>query len=229
MRRAPRILAFDTSGSYCAVAVRPDGAEPCFEEMKRGQAERLMPLCGEALMAAGIGYHDLDAIAVGVGPGNFTGIRIAVSAARGLALSLGRPAIGVSGFEWLHQGRDWSGRVMISLPAPRDRSYVQTFVNREPLGPPALLLPGTRPTELEHPNLTVAGYRAREIAKAFDAAWDEDAWHDRRPEMMAAAMAEIAANKLNDANGGRDERPSPLYVRPADAAPASDPPPVILP
>lgn len=197
--------------------------------MKRGQAERLMPLCGEVLTASGRDYGDLDAIAVGIGPGNFTGIRIAVSAARGLALSLGIPAIGVSGFEWLHQGRDWSGRVMISLPAPQDRTYVQTFVNRAPLGPPTLLVPGTRPPELEQPNLIVAGFRAREIAKGFDAAWDEDAWTDRRPEMMAASIAQIATNKLKAAEGVWDERPSPLYVRPADAAPASDPPPVILP
>lgn len=222
-------MGFDTSGAHCAVAVRPGGAAPGFEEMKRGQAERLIPMCSEALAASGIGYGDLEAIAVGIGPGNFTGVRIAVSAARGLALSLGIPAIGVSGFEWLHQGLDRSGPVMISLPAPQDRAYVQTFRNRVTLGPPALLVPGSRLTELDQPNLLVAGYRARDIAQGFDAAWDEDVWNDHRPDRMAAAIAEIAAHKLAVAEGVWDERPSPLYIRPADAAPASDPPPVILP
>jgi tRNA threonylcarbamoyl adenosine modification protein YeaZ len=69
------------------------------EEMGRGQAERLMPLLEEMLAEAGVGWSDLDRIGVGVGPGNFTGIRISVSAARGLALGLDIPAVGVSGFD----------------------------------------------------------------------------------------------------------------------------------
>ena len=69
--------------------------------MAKGQAERLFPLLEEVLTEAGKTWSDLNAIGVGTGPGNFTGIRISVSAARGLALSLGIPAIGVSGFEAL--------------------------------------------------------------------------------------------------------------------------------
>jgi tRNA threonylcarbamoyl adenosine modification protein YeaZ len=229
MTAQSRILAIDTSGPHCAVALLPDEGAFRFEEMKRGQAERLMPLVDEVLAMADTSFGDLDAIAVGIGPGNFTGIRIAVSAARGLALALGIPAVGVSGFEWLHQGRDWSGRVMISLPAPQNRAYVQTFVNRTALGEPDLTTPGIRDRALEQPNLIVAGYRSRDIAKAYNAEWDEDTWLDRRPETMATSIALVAANKLDRAGGVWTERPSPLYARPADAAPASDPPPVILP
>ena len=93
-----KILAFDTSGPHCAAALLEDGqitAARC-EEMAKGQAERLMPLLEEILTEAGRDWRALDRIGVGVGPGNFTGIRISVSAARGLALGLGVPAIGVS-------------------------------------------------------------------------------------------------------------------------------------
>ena len=95
------IVAFDTSAAHCAAALlsgdRVLAARA--EEMGRGQAERLMPLLEEMLADAGAAWRDLARIGVGVGPGNFTGIRISVSAARGLALALGVPAIGVTTFD----------------------------------------------------------------------------------------------------------------------------------
>ncbi len=91
--------------------------------MTRGQAERLMPLVEEALAEAGIGWGDLVRIGVGVGPGNFTGIRIAVSAARGLALALEIPAIGVTGFEVISM--DDTAPHIAAIPAPRDHVYIQ--------------------------------------------------------------------------------------------------------
>lgn len=91
------VLAFDTSAAHCAAAVvrGTDVLAEVTEPMAKGQAERLFPLLEETLARAGVQWSDLDAIGVGTGPGNFTGIRISVAAARGLALSLARPAIGV--------------------------------------------------------------------------------------------------------------------------------------
>ena len=84
---APLVLGFDTSAAHCAAALLSGGT--CLaarhEEMAKGQAERLMPLIAELLEEAGAATGDLAAIGVGIGPGNFTGIRISVSAARGLA------------------------------------------------------------------------------------------------------------------------------------------------
>ena len=95
------ILGFDTSASHCATGLLARDAiyGEQYAEMKRGQAERLMPMLEETLVSAGKTWQDLDALAVGVGPGNFTGIRIAVAAARGLSLALNIPAIGVTQFE----------------------------------------------------------------------------------------------------------------------------------
>ncbi|MEP0563146.1 MAG: tRNA (adenosine(37)-N6)-threonylcarbamoyltransferase complex dimerization subunit type 1 TsaB, partial [Paracoccaceae bacterium] len=138
----PKILAFDTSGPHCAAALLENDAifGETILEMKRGQAEALMPLLEETLAARGLAWGDLDALAVGVGPGNFTGIRIGVSAARGLALALGIPAIGVSAFEAMafqHMGES----CLICLPAPRDQAYVQTFRRGQPNGAPQQIDP----------------------------------------------------------------------------------------
>lgn len=132
---APCILAFDTSGPHCAAALLRDGriSVSWHEEMARGQAERLMPLLQEVMQAGGVLWKDLDALGVGVGPGNFTGIRIAVSAARGLALGLGVPAIGVSTFEAI------GGDAPILLGAPQGRAYRQDMSGDLPSGVPTML------------------------------------------------------------------------------------------
>ena len=97
------VLGFDTSGGWCTAAIVRDGAVLAERHMTlpRGQGEALMPLLEAVLHEAGTVWADLAAIGVGTGPGNFTGIRISVSAARGLALGLGIPAIGVDRFEAL--------------------------------------------------------------------------------------------------------------------------------
>lgn len=129
------ILAFDTSGPFCAAALLRDGDVLVArnEEMRRGQAERLMPLLEEVLAKGGVNWCDLDAIGVGTGPGNFTGIRISVSAARGLALGLGIPAVGVTGFESI--GLTAPDGTLPAIPAPREHVYIRRN------GEPAELLP----------------------------------------------------------------------------------------
>ncbi|KZZ69305.1 tRNA (adenosine(37)-N6)-threonylcarbamoyltransferase complex dimerization subunit type 1 TsaB, partial [Sulfitobacter sp. HI0129] len=144
MPDAPLILAFDTSAAHCAAALLSGDRiiESAREEMAKGQAERLMGLCAELLNAAGAAYGDLSAIGVGIGPGNFTGIRISVAAARGLALGLGRPAVGVSAFEALRYGHE--GPCVCAVDARRGQLFVQGFGNPH-LAEPALLDEGNLP------------------------------------------------------------------------------------
>ena len=99
----PLILAFDTSAARCAAALVSGGRVLAArdEAMDRGQAERLLPMLEAMLAEAGVGWAALDGLAVCTGPGNFTGLRIAVAAVRGLALALGVPAVGVTAFEAL--------------------------------------------------------------------------------------------------------------------------------
>ena len=121
------ILAFDTSGPHIAVCVL-DGDTVCaasFDEMAKGQAEQLFPKIEDALAKAGAAYADITRIGVGTGPGNFTGIRISVSAARGLALSLGVPAIGVTALE--AYALDAPQPVVPLVDAKRGNVYAQRF------------------------------------------------------------------------------------------------------
>ncbi len=237
MPPSPRILAFDTSAAHCAAALLIDGriVAKRYEEMARGQAERLVPLLEEVLADEGAVWEELDAIGVGIGPGNFTGVRIAVSAARGLSISLGVPAIGVSNFEVAVElaGRP-GGRVGACLPAPRNSTYWQTFLDGDVEGAP-FMTNHAQPHQLMAPPLDLVVGPA-ENCFAHVAAIDLgltgmlSAPDDRRVDMvgrLVEAVATTAAVKF-----GTDAalcRPAPLYIRPADAAPPREAPPVILP
>lgn len=189
----PTLLAFDTSGAWCAAALLTEGGVTArAEEMSRGQAERLMDLLEEVLADAGLDWADLDGIGVGIGPGNFTGTRIAVSAARGIALGRGIPAIGVSSFAAQAEGRS---PCTVVLPGPRNVAHVQIFGEVPDL-------PYACPAESAPDGVALLP-----------------------PEAMVERIARIAAAGL----GRPHPRPAPLYMRPADAAPARDAGPVMLP
>ena len=119
------ILVFDTSAAHCAAALVSDGKVlgVTTEEMTRGQAERLMAMLEELLAKADASWADLAALGVGIGPGNFTGIRLSVSAARGLALSLNIPAFGIDSFAAI--ALDHADPVLAAVPAPRNQLYAK--------------------------------------------------------------------------------------------------------
>lgn len=206
------VLAFSTSGAFCAAALlRGDGpALVRHEEMARGQVERLMPFLQETLEEGGLGWRDLSALGVGIGPGNFTGIRIAVSAARGLALGLGIPAIGVSSFDALAHGH--ARPVLTLVEAPRGQVYVQEFRETDAT-PPRLAGPEDL---INLPDIPTLGAAERIGRKAI------------APMLPAVeAMAHIARTRAAQADAL--PRPAPLYIVAAGAVAPSDPPPVILP
>lgn len=198
------LLAFDTSAAHCAAALLiADRVILRHEPMEKGQAERLLPLLEEVLVEAGIGWSDLKAIAVGTGPGNFTGVRIAVAAARGLALGLGIPAVGVTRLEALAHGLPRP--VTVVEDARRGEAYVQTFG-----------LDGAEvPRLLSSTEVPLAGSLTGSAA-------GPSALFPAMP--LAEAIARIAVLRAAQPQ----PRPAPFYLRGADAAPPSDPPPVIL-
>ena len=121
------VLGFDTSAAHCAAAlVSGDRVlAQAHEDMPRGQAERLMPMLVDVLAQGGAAWSSLCAIGVGIGPGNFTGIRISVAAARGLSLGLGVPAIGVSVLD--ARAHDLPRPLTVVEDARRGIVYVQHF------------------------------------------------------------------------------------------------------
>lgn len=94
------ILAFDTSMAACSAAVydseRGTVVASACELMERGHAERLAPMVDEVMLQAGIGYAALHRIGVTIGPGTFTGVRIALALARGFGVALGIPVVGLN-------------------------------------------------------------------------------------------------------------------------------------
>ena len=100
------ILAIDTSASLCAAAVFDGELElgRSVIDIGKGHAEHLMGVIEAALAAANVTYAGMSRIVVAIGPGSFTGIRVGVSTARGLALALGVPAIGISNLDAVAAG-----------------------------------------------------------------------------------------------------------------------------
>ncbi|TDT76825.1 tRNA threonylcarbamoyl adenosine modification protein YeaZ [Litoreibacter halocynthiae] len=214
-------LAFDTSAAHCAAALLSGDTVLVsrVEEMQKGQAERLLPLLEEVLSEADKKWSDLDRIGVGIGPGNFTGIRISVSAARGLALSLGIPAIGVSALEAMAFAPTQRDQTLATLDARQGNVYIQFFAkNGGALDAPSLCAEDEIQAGSPPETAFVVGYNSTFLAAQLEAEAIETS-----PSALIIATARIAAARAPDG-----ARPAPLYLRPADAAPPRDPAPVIL-
>ena len=98
--------------------------------MMRGHAEALVPLIAAVMNEAGMAFAELDRIAVTIGPGSFTGLRVGVAAARGMALAAGKPAIGLTTFAALAAPFlevDESRPLLVVIEARHDRVYMQLF------------------------------------------------------------------------------------------------------
>jgi tRNA threonylcarbamoyl adenosine modification protein YeaZ len=210
-------LGFDTSGPACRAAILShDGVLAArIEDMGRGQAERLFFMLEDLLRDAGAAWRDVTRIGVGTGPGNFTGIRISVAAARGLALSLGCPAIGVSTLDAL--AHRLPRPCLTVVPARHGAFYVQRHDDGADTTPQSMTRDDLVTGGL--PPIPVCGEMAAEVAAHTGGAVIPAA------APLAVSIARIARSRPADAA----ERPRPLYLRAADAAPASDRPPEILP
>lgn len=203
-----RLLAIDTAAHLCAACVldtRAGEQGRAVLDLGKGHAERLMAVIDAALERAGAAYADLDGIAVSVGPGSFTGVRVGVAAARGLALALKVPAVGVTTLEALAREVAPPGQpgqpgrpVVAKIEAGRGQVYVAAFSAAGELtfGPAALAV-------------EAADALARDIG--------EDALAAAGRTADIATYARLGAERL--AAGAPPGRPKPLYLREADARP----------
>jgi len=219
------ILAIDTALDACAAAVLDtDAAELIAQEsqaMKRGHAEALMPLIGRVMQASGIGFASLDRIAVTAGPGSFTGLRVGLSAARGIALAAGKPVVGLTtlaAYAAPVVSRDAGHPVISAIDARHDHVYFQVVSGDGG----ALIPPRVAPIEEA---LGAARFGAPHLvgnaAKILADRWPADALPpfqvDDQPAPDIAWLAWLGAAVDPDIAPAR-----PYYLRAPDAKPQKD-------
>ncbi len=121
------ILSFDCSLARLSVCLMENGVvlADFNQEMARGQAEMLMPVIADLLKQAQKDIKSLDCVGVGVGPGSFTGVRVAIAAARGIGMALGIPVYGVNTFDSASFGMQKP--LTIAIDTKRGDYYAQDF------------------------------------------------------------------------------------------------------
>jgi len=219
------ILALDTSMGACSAAVlRGDGAARRLfarqETMARGHAEALMPMVAEIMEEAGLPFAALDLIAATTGPGSFTGVRIAIAAARGLALVthaklFGTDSLSVMARQALAGGAVGPGPFAVAIDAKRGMLYLGLYdeAGRKREGP-LLIAPDEAVSLLPSELRLAVGSGAILLAEAGG----------RRGHSLEAKLVELqpsaeALAEIASASGEPVPTLRPLYLRPPDAKP----------
>lgn len=208
-----KFLAFDTATEWCSAALWIDGA--CiWRNVHAGQkhSDLLVPMLFELLAEAGLGLKQMDAIAFGMGPGSFTGLRIASGVAQGLALGADLPVLGVSTLETLAEesGQD---KVLACLDARMSEVYAALYQRESDvwrcLSGPVVCPPAAVPLPDTDGYIGVgSGFLAYpEMAQGHLAARAADCIPHAR------AMARLAAPRLLRGEGLAAEHAEPLYIR----------------
>lgn len=217
-----RILAIDTALEACSAAVldTEQGGAAVTESlpMARGHAEALIPLIARVMDRAQVTFSDIDRIAVTTGPGSFTGLRVGIAAARGIALATGKPAVGLSTLAAYAApliAADDSLPVVAVIDARHDHVYMQAF------GPGGRTLVTARLVPLREALRFAATGAPRLIgtgAKLLAAAWPPAERAPSAVDPLSAPDIDWVA-RLGAAAIETGAPPKPLYLRAPDAQP----------
>jgi tRNA threonylcarbamoyladenosine biosynthesis protein TsaB len=217
-----RVLAIDTALEACSVAVldTEHAAIAAHESrpMVRGHAEALIPLIARVLERARLTFSEIDRIAVTTGPGSFTGLRVGISAARGIALATDKPAVGLStlaAFAAPFIAADDTLPVVVAIDARHDHVYLQVF------GPGGRTLVAARLVPLREALRAAATGAPRLVGTAANllaAAWPAG---ERAPTVVEQRQAPDVdwVARLGAAVVETGSPPKPLYLRAPDAQP----------
>ncbi len=217
-----RVLAIDTALTNCAAAVLDDGTdtacfESCGEEIGRGHAEKLMDMIGEVMAETSTAFSDLDRVAVTVGPGSFTGLRVGLAVARGFGLVLGTPVVGITTLAAIAHScapKDDGAPVLVALTGKGDEVYCQEFTaSGDKLGDAAVRTFSDLAAEMPQ-SIRLAGSAAERVADALSLPEQQIISRTGFPEIRDVAELGLIADPVVSA-------PSPLFLRPADATPQS--------
>ncbi|MFO0994356.1 MAG: tRNA (adenosine(37)-N6)-threonylcarbamoyltransferase complex dimerization subunit type 1 TsaB [Hyphomicrobiales bacterium] len=178
------ILALDCSLDSCSAAVFDDARGVLaqrFERMERGQAETIAPMARDVMAEAGLGFEQIARIGVTLGPGTFTGIRIGLACAKGLALALDKPVIGIDTLKAIAiNAGQVSNVIAVATDARQGQIYLGLYRGGETLmAPRRITLEDVSYFLPEGPMLVMGGAKAAAIAAA------------RRDDLTAASQSDI--------------------------------------
>jgi tRNA threonylcarbamoyladenosine biosynthesis protein TsaB len=219
-----RILALDTSMEASSVALYDAIGGELLSEVHavpgRGHAELLFAQIKAATSACGVTLNSVDRFAVSVGPGSFTGVRVGLAAARGLALAARRPLVGIGTLEAMaaeiktEQGE----ALIVAVDARRGELYVEAFTAEGSLGGPFVADPmaaARRICEVTVCVLAIAGSGAEALCVALAACSRNARVVPAEPWPRARSVARLSAGRAPQAG----VRPGPVYLRAPDAKP----------
>jgi tRNA threonylcarbamoyladenosine biosynthesis protein TsaB len=215
------LLAIDTAGSACSVALGHGGAVLAAERlaMRYGHAEALVPMIDRVMAAAALPRSALDGVAVAVGPGGFTGIRVGLGAAQGIALALNLQLIGVSSFAAVAAALPAApGVALVALDSRREDLYVQLFDRAAgvPLAQPAAIMPEDLAEHIRalvgDQTLLLAGDMAEPAAAVLGGRFAAEIAAGSAPDATGVVTAALCQIRREPA--GSPARP--LYLRPPD-------------
>jgi tRNA threonylcarbamoyladenosine biosynthesis protein TsaB len=216
-----KILAFDTVTSSCAVTVWQNHKILAREQkfLARGHAEVLVPLIEAALDAAKLRYQDLDLLAVTTGPGAFTGIRIALATARGLAVACELPLVGITNFEALAHAIPKSERVgckvLVILETKRSDFYICLYDENLSILMEPRIIEGTELGFLVQKGTLLIAGDAMDRARPFLQSPDlQVITSGSKMYVDPAIVAELAADIMNC--GVVLDKPLPFYLKSPD-------------
>jgi tRNA threonylcarbamoyl adenosine modification protein YeaZ len=216
-----RVLAIDTALEACSAAVLDTEQGKVASEslpMVRGHAEALMPLIERVMKQADMAFAALDRIAVTTGPGSFTGLRVGIAAARGIALAAGKPAFGLTtlaAYAAPHIAEDAETGVVVAIDARHQHVYLQTFApGGHVLAAPRIASVADAVQAAANGPFRIVGTGAGMLAAAWPPHQPPPALVDERraPDIVWVGRLGVAANESADG-------PRPLYLRAPDAQP----------
>ena len=219
-----RVLAIDTALAACSAAVLDTsyGGIIASESlpMPRGHAEALMPLLARVMKESDMTFHDIDRVAVTIGPGSFTGLRVGIAAARGIGLATGKPVVGVStlcAYAAPRRDADHNDRIVAAIDARHSHVYMQVFdCGGATLAAPRLAPLSEAVRAASDIASCIVGSAAQAVADELSKTAAKSVTVDARPAPDIVWVARIGATLREDKAPAK-----PLYLRAPDAQPQS--------
>ncbi len=208
-------LAIDTAANFCSACLWDEASDRVLaaeeRDIGRGHAEQLMDVIAAVIGKAGRDYADLSRVAVAIGPGSFTGIRVGVATARGLGLALGIPVTGVTTLEAVAADAraETGGDVTVAVNGGRGQIFIQSFdAAGIPFGEPAAVEADDAASAVPASAEFLAGNAANAVAAALS-----------RPVETGIDRATGSVATVARLSAISPHAPVPLYLRGADAKP----------